>query len=97
MELDIYAPFMTFLKDDPDFNRADSRAALNELIQRETLIEGLIKGANDIDETFDCLAEQGIDPDDWLDATCQNIEFIIDSGIHFSSNDKGILLPAFYS
>lgn len=79
--------------DDPDFNRSDEKSSLNALVQREQLIEGLVKGTEAIDTTLDCLAEQGINPDDWIDATLQNIDYVLDNGVRFFSNDKGLFLP----
>ncbi|MBD2259912.1 hypothetical protein [Pseudanabaena sp. FACHB-2040] len=93
MQFDTYDLFRTFCSEDPDFNRADERADLAQLIERETKIEGFLNGQTRLSEVLDCLSDQGIEPDDWVDTTVNNIEFIIDSGIHFASNDKGIYLP----
>lgn len=94
MGLDVYAPFQTWLTEEPDFNRSDELAALAQLAERERLIEALLSGAGDIEETLETLHDQGIDPDVWVDACCENIQTVIDNGITFISNDKGLFLPS---
>lgn len=94
MNRDIYDPFMTVLRDlDPRGDQFDPRAEAQALATREQLIEELINGEGYLDTTLDCLAEQGINPDAWLDQVVENIEYVIDSGIRFTSNEHGLLLP----
>lgn len=94
MSRDIYDPFMTVFRDlDTRGNQRDPTEEARALATREQLIEELISGEGYLDTTLDCLAEQGLDPDAWIDHTVANIEWVIDSGIRFTSNDHGLLLP----
>lgn len=94
MALDIFDPFSTVYRDlDPRGDQRDPRAEAADLAIREGLIEDLLNGNGYLDTALDCLAEQGIDPDAWIDQTVDNLEWVISSGIHFSSNEHGLLLP----
>lgn len=94
MSLDIYDPFMTVFRDlDRRGDERNPEEEARELLTRETLIEELITGQGHLDTALDCLAEQGIDPDAWLEQTVANMEWVIDNGIRFTSNDHGIFLP----
>lgn len=90
--MDVYDPFMTFLRptDDREVNPRDEVAALTI---REGLISDLVAGSGHLDSTLDCLAEQGIDPDAWIATTVANIHYAIHSGARFTSNDYGLFLP----
>ncbi|MEA5449711.1 hypothetical protein VB780_14095 [Leptolyngbya sp. CCNP1308] len=94
MTLDIYDPFSTVFRElDPRGDQRDPRAESEALAIREQLIEELLNGTGHLDTTLDCLAEQGIDPDAWIDQTVTNLEWVMDSGIRFATNDHGLLLP----
>lgn len=90
--MDIYDPFMTCLRPTDD-REVDPREEIAALMTREDLISDLVCGSGYLDSTLDCLAEQGINPDDWIAATVANIDYVIDSGIRFASNDYGLFLP----
>lgn len=94
MDYDIYDPFMTVFRDlDPRGDQRDPRAEAEALATREEVISDLINGTGYLDTTLDCLAEQGINPDAWIDQTVANLEWVVDSGIRFTSNEHGLLLP----
>lgn len=94
MSLDIYDPFMTAFRElDSRGDQRDPWAEAQALAIREQLIEELIVGTGHLDTALDCLAEQGIDPDAWLDQAVANMEWVVDNEIRFTSNDHGILLP----
>jgi succinyl-CoA synthetase beta subunit len=90
--MDIYDPFMTVLRATDD-REVDPREEIAALMVRDALISELVSGSGYLDSTLDCLAEQGINPDAWLDATVANIDYVIESGIRFYSNDHGLFLP----
>lgn len=94
MSLDIYDPFGTVFRNlDARGDQRDPKAEAEALGIREELIEDLINGTGYLDTTLDCLAEQGINPDAWIDQTVENLEWVVDSGICFTSNEHGLLLP----
>lgn len=91
---DVYDPFMTVLRDlDPRGDTLDPRDEIQALATREQLISDLISGDGYADSALDCLAEQGINPHAWIEATVANIEWVMDQGIRFTSNDHGLFLP----
>lgn len=87
-------PFRTVARQHRDFNRSDEATELDQALLRDELIEQLITGQGHLDTALDCLAEQGIDPDAWIDATLANIDYVIDAGIRFEPTETGLLLPA---
>lgn len=93
---DLYSPldpFLTALRHDPDFNRSDEQAELKAAMVRDDLIEALINGDGHLDTALDCLAEQGIDPNAWVEAVEVNINYVIDAGIRFEPTETGLFLP----
>lgn len=91
--LDVLDPFRTLAPENPEFNRADELRALKELAEREDLIEEVLRGERSLDDLLDCLSDQNIDPDYWLNQVCRNVETVIDEGITFSQNERGLFLP----
>lgn len=94
---DLYSPldpFLTALRHDPDFDRSDERNELEAAMVRDDLIEALIHGEGHLDTALDCLAEQGIDPNAWVDAVEANINYVIDAGVRFEPTETGLFLPA---
>lgn len=87
-------PFRTVARQHRDFNRADEASELAQALLRDELIEHLITGDGYLDTALDCLAQQGINPDAWIDTTVANIEYVIDAGVRFEPTETGLLLPA---
>lgn len=87
--LDVLDPFRTVLPHDAD----DDMGAIVALAQREALIESTLRGESSLDDTLDCLSDQGIDPDRWLAAVVENVDYVISEGIQFASNERGLFLP----
>lgn len=86
-------PFRTVARHHRDFNRSDEATELAQALQRDELIEQLITGEGYLDTALDCLAEQGIDPDAWIDATVTNMAYVVDAGVRFEPTETGLLLP----
>lgn len=91
--LDVLDPFRTLAPNALGMTRSEELAVLTELAQREDLIEGVLRGEASLDDLFDCLSDHQIDPDYWLDTVCQNVQTVIDEGIVFSQNERGLFLP----
>lgn len=91
---DVSDPFRTVLRElDRNGDQRNPREEALALAVREELIQELISGEGYLDSTLDCLAEQGINPDAWLSQVEANINYVIDSGVRFTSNENGLLLP----
>lgn len=90
---DVLDPFRTLAPSAPGMTRSEELAALTELAQREDLIEDVLRGEGSLDDLLDCLSDHQIDPDYWLKQVCQNIDTVIDSGIVFRQNERGLFLP----
>lgn len=92
--LDVADPFRTVLREqDRQGEPNDPKEEALALAVREALIEELISGEGYLDSTLDCLAQQGINPDAWLGQVEANINYVIDSGIRFTTNENGLFLP----
>lgn len=85
---------MTFFRDHPDHNRGDARQEVIALDQRQAAIEGWLRGELPEEAVLETLLDQGINPDAYCDVVEANIDYVIDAGVRFQSNDAGILLPA---
>lgn len=90
---DVLDPFRTLAPVNPDFDRSDEVMALSALAQREDLIEDVLRGEGDLNDLLDCLSDHRIDPDYWVDQVCSNMETVIDAGIVFTQNERGLFLP----
>lgn len=93
--MDILDPFATVFREHPDFNAGDARLEAQQLGERQDVIEQVIRGDESFDALLDLLESQGIDPTEYINATAENLNYIVDNGIRFTSNDAGILLPEF--
>lgn len=91
--LDVLDPFRTVAPNAPGMTRSEELAVLAELAQREDLIEDVLRGEASLDDLLDCLSDHRIDPDYWLNQVCANVQTVIDEGIVFSQNERGLFLP----
>lgn len=94
LEIDFLDPFRTLAPENPEFSRADEALALRQLALREQLIEDYLSGVGLLDDVLDCISDHQIDPDHWIDQACRNIEVVIDSGIRFVRDERGLFLPS---
>lgn len=71
MAYDYVDPFLTYI----DLNASPQQ--VQQLLQRQDLIERSIEGHESAATVLDCLAEQGIDPIAYVDS----VEFAVDQAI----------------
>jgi hypothetical protein len=90
---DLIDPFLTHYREFPDMNRDDSRGEAVALDCRQAMIEGWLRGELPEDAVLETLLDQGISPDDYAAVVAANVDYVIDSGIRFESNDSGLFLP----
>lgn len=91
--IDAFDPFRPWFNSHPDMDRSDERRAVEEMMVREELTQQFLAGQTDIETLWDCLAQQGIDPLEWTEATVNQVERVIDQGIVFESDESGLFLP----
>jgi hypothetical protein len=93
MSLDFSDPFVTVAREDLDMSQADERREAQLLAARQGVIQDWLNGETEEEHVLETLIDQGISPDEYLRLVNANIDYVIDQGIVFSSNESGILLP----
>lgn len=68
-------PLLTVFVDHPDYGASDARAEADRLCQRQRAIAGLLDYTTAIEDCLDLLSDQGIEPNSWIDAVVENIEW----------------------
>ena len=91
---DLLDPFMTFYRVSPDHDSGDARREAIALFERQEMIEDYLRGRVPEEAVLDTLHAQGIDPDDYADQVARNVDYVIDAGIRFETNDSGIYVPS---
>ena len=72
------APFCTFLTPSPDWSPSELQAEVARLYERQKAIDAMIHGELDIETLLDLLENHGIDPEQWIDTSIKNIEYMIE-------------------
>lgn len=93
MALDAIDPFITFARQDETMSSSDERRESILLSRRQGVIQDWLSGETEEEHVLETLLDQGINPDEYIRAAVENIEYVIDQGIVFASNENGILLP----
>ena len=70
-------PFLTLFRENPDHNQSDELSEMEQLFERNRLIDKVVAGTIPVDELLDCLSDQGFDPDHYANTVADNIEFHI--------------------
>lgn len=91
--MDFLDPFLTFAANHPDFNRADSRRATEQLFLRQQLIEDFIEGNETAEAVLDCIEEHGIDASEYAQGVENTVDAIVSDGKIYLTNEAGLLLP----
>lgn len=73
---DPVAPFLTVFNPLPEMSLSDLEAEITRLNQRNQAIEGMLKGELPPSVLFDHLAEDGIEPDEWIEVSIDNCLYI---------------------
>lgn len=93
MALDALDPFLTFARSDVDMSASDERTEAQALAERQGIIQSWLSGDTAEDHVLETLLDQGINPDHYVETVIDNIDYVVDQGIVFTSNENGILLP----
>lgn len=93
MALDALDPFLTFARSDADMAASDEQSEARALAERQGVIQDWLSGETEEEHVLETLLDQGINPDHYIEVVADNIDYVIDQGIVFTSNENGILLP----
>lgn len=91
---DLLDPFLPSIGLNPEYSASDDRRAIEAMALRTDLITDLLQGSRPLDDVLDCISDQGEDPDQWLGDVIGQVNYVMDNGVPFVSNESGILLPA---
>lgn len=91
--LNVLAPFDTYFREHEDHNPADSRAECEALFQRQQFVEAMLAGTIPVDDLLELLFEQDIDPNQYIDAAIDNIDYVIDNAIEIDPDEVKLILP----
>lgn len=69
-------PFLTYFREDPDYNCSDVENEINLMIVRNNAIEDYLEGNQSEDYLFDLLTEQGIEPNMYIEAVEDEIIYL---------------------
>lgn len=73
-------PFVTIFTPTPDMNLGDIQAEIARLSARNQAISDALEGYLPIDCLFDLLADDGIDPEEWVEVSLANLEEAMSGG-----------------
>lgn len=76
MNDDFLLPFLTTFRENPDYNSADEVKEAQSLIRRNQAIEEYFSGQTFDDYLFDLLAEEGVEPSDYVCSVEEDIEYL---------------------
>ncbi|MBN8559951.1 MAG: hypothetical protein J0L70_05470 [Leptolyngbya sp. UWPOB_LEPTO1] len=89
----VLEPFLLDLGLTPDHNKSDIAAEIDAHFTIQRLTEKFLKGDATIDELEDCLAQFGVEPDEYWGIVDENIGAVIDQGTALEDADTIIWLP----
>ena len=90
---DVIDPFLSFATVNADYNEDDHLAETARLVERQGVIHDWLSGQTEAEHVLDTLSDQGLNPDTYVAEVCRAVEFAINGGIVFESNDSGLFLP----
>lgn len=94
--IDFIDPFLTFYEPHPDHGASDARRETEALFLRQSLIMDFMEGDESAEAVLDCLEEQGLGADAYVDAVQANVQRIVSSGRVYLENESGLLLPEIF-
>lgn len=70
-------PFLTYYRDNPDYNDSDKDREFDLMNQRNSAIEDCLVGKQSADYVLDLLEDQGIDPVVYVDSVGEAIRYCL--------------------
>lgn len=77
MNSNLVLPFLTYFREDFDYNANDVNNEIKLMIFRNNVIEDYLMGTQDETYMFDVLASQGIDPNIYMESVEEQIEYLM--------------------
>lgn len=71
-------PFLTFYRDNPDYNASDKFHEIGLMNQRNDAIESFVTGKQSADYVLDLLESQGIDPVIYVETVEEAIRYCLE-------------------
>jgi hypothetical protein len=71
------APFCTWFTPSPEMSASDIQKEITRLYRRQKALDALAYGELDEDQWWDLLAEDGIEPDAWIQTSAENAVFLL--------------------
>lgn len=87
-----FLPFATAWQNEPDFDSNDARDEDARLIERNEMLAQAWRGERPLDEALDCLQDQGVGADAYLDMVIDNINYVISQRLQLTETD--FLIPS---
>jgi hypothetical protein len=75
--MDELTPLLTYATFQEGMSEQDWQREIEHLFCRQQAIAGLLDGTVEEDVVYDMLAEDDINPHEWVDAAIDNCEFLI--------------------
>lgn len=82
----------TFNPTDPFLLNPAFQGRVNEA-QYQALVDDVLRGDRPLDDLLDFMSDSRIDPDQWLNAQVDELDYVVDSGVRFSRDETGLFLP----
>jgi uridine phosphorylase len=76
----LYLPFNTYYRENPDYNSADSTNEFNQMVERQNQMIQVVDNELEAEALFETLESQGIDSGQYVDATCEYVDRLIRHG-----------------
>lgn len=77
IDSNLLQPFLTYFREDPDYNSSDVGNEINLMLTRNQVIEEYLEGEKPEDYLLDLLAEQEIEPNMYLEAVQDEIHYLM--------------------
>lgn len=75
------APFCTFLTPHPDLSPGELQAEISRLYERQKAIDAMVHGELDLESLLDLLEDHEIDPEQWINTSISNIEYLMNNDL----------------
>lgn len=83
----------TFNPTDPFLLNPAFQGQVNEA-QYQRLIDDVLRGDRPLDDLLDFMSDSCVDPDRWLNAQVDELDYVVDAGVRFNRDTTGLFLPS---
>ena len=82
----------TFDPTDPFLLNPAFQGQVNEATYQR-LVDDVLKGNRPLDDLLDFMNDSRVDPDQWLNAQVDELDYVVDAGVRFNRDETGLFLP----